>query len=100
MGGRGSGGAHRKSGAAGAREWLRKLCADPTRREKFEKALDAELAEGKTDAWFKAFAQGHGNPPQALDVKHEGAGAPDAIFRAELAEGVPLHPATAEELPN
>ena len=80
MGGVGSGRRdstpRRKSGASGAREWLRKLCADPKRREKVRKALDKALDEGNLGPWWTAFTQGHGNPPQALDVKIGGGKQP------------------------
>ena len=90
-------GAGNPSGAHKAREWLRALCADPERRRLFEIALDAELEAGKTDAWFKAFAQGHGNAPQALDVRHGNLDGP-ITFRAIL-ENCDAGPAGGEGLP-
>lgn len=73
------------------REWLRRQLGSPERRAAFLRALDKELAEGKTDAFFRALAHGHGQPPQALDIRHAETDAEgQLIYRAAFEDGAPV----------
>lgn len=72
------------------RQFMRDLVDDADRRALFTKALDAELAEGKTRAFIETFEHGYGRPPQALDVNFANATSDDGeqqVFQVKIAGG-------------
>lgn len=96
-GGRRQGSGRKRGGdkpSVAGRQFMRSIVDDPVRREQFKAAIDAELAQGKTDAFVKAFEHGYGRPPQAL-VDEDGQPLalqfvlPGGVVLAPAATGLP-----------
>ena len=54
---------------AGTRKWFRDIVENPDLRSRVEKIIQAEVAQGQLENWWKAVEHGFGRPPQALDIR-------------------------------